>query len=137
MAAMTTDKDKAKRARLIALAAKIRAMGEEERADIAGRVGTITAEGKALSLYNTCFLWAQAGRVLAQVGGFRQWKRAGRSVRKGEHAVGCIYVPMVRKGKEDQGADADAGESVRFRLVPMFAIEQTDLIGVEPEALAG
>ena len=113
--------------RLVTLAAKIRALTPAERETLAG-AGTLTAEGHALSLFNCCYLAAQAGRLVAQVGGFRQWERVGRTVRAGEHAVGYIWVPLAPR--KVVGEDAAGDERVRFRLVPVFAVEQTEAAAV-------
>jgi len=109
------------------LARQVRSMSPQEREAVALRCGTITAEGHALSVYNTCFLWTQAGRVLVQVGGFRQWERVGRKVREGEHAAGYIYVPMSGKKRDDDEPETaeERATGMRFRLVPVFDVSQT------------
>lgn len=95
-----------------------------DREDMAARYGTVTAEGHRLSTYNAIFLAIQAGRPLAQVGGFRQWKKAGRMVVKGQHAVGYMYVPMRRRDAEGEEVTE---EKLRFRLVPVFDVTQTEV----------
>ncbi len=105
------------------MAATIRGMTQDQREAMATKIGTITAEGRALSFFNCCFLAQQSGRHLAQVGGFRQWKKAGRCVKKGEHAIGAIYVPMSRKKKN--GTEDEKDNRVRFLLVPVFDVDQT------------
>jgi antirestriction protein ArdC len=58
------------------------------------------------------------------VAGFHTWKSLGRSVRKGERGI-AIIAPMIFKASEEV---SDNGEkiAVRFRLVYVFDIEQTD-----------
>jgi len=119
------------RAKMTELAKQIKAMTEDERAKIVDRCGTITAEGHPLSPFNCCYLYMQAGRELVQVGGFRQWQRAGRKVRPGEHACGYIWVP--KKGAESQdGQGPEPGEAssraMQFLTVPVFDIDQTEAL---------
>lgn len=115
------------RSKMSELAKTVAGLSEERREEIALRMGTVTAEGHPLSAYNCCMLWTQAGRALAQVGGFRQWQKAGRRVRPGEHAVGYIYVPLGKRGTdaEPTGDESEAGR-LRFRLVPVFDVTQTE-----------
>ena len=67
----------------------------------------------------------QAGRPLVQVGGFNQWRKAGRIVQKGQHSIGSIYVPAKGRKASDNDEEPDA-DGTRFFLVPMFDIEQTE-----------
>ena len=115
------------KSKLRKLAARVEQLSGDERAAMAAKYGTVTAEGHRLSAYNAVFLAVQAGRPLAQVGGFRQWKKAGRMVAKGEHAAGYIYVPIKRR---DADGDEVAEEKLRFRLVPVFDISQTEAMEV-------
>ena len=64
-----------------------------------------------------------AWRALAQIGGFQQWRKAGRMVRKGEHSIGSIFVPIGVSRDPEDGQDPD---KVNFRLVPVFDITQTE-----------
>jgi len=125
MAKRTEEERKAWKAALRDLAGKVKDMSAAEREALWERAGTITAEGRRLSVYNTCFLVCQTGEIMSQVGGFRQWKKAGRMVRKGEHACGYIYVPCNRRKDADPDEDK---EDLYFRLVPVFSIDQTDPI---------
>lgn len=136
----TDEETKAWRERNAQISAKIRAMTSEERAALAQRCGTITAEGHPLSVFNVCFLWLQAGKVLAQVGGIRQWNRVGRRVKAGQHAIGSIFVPCNKgKGKNgnrkledspngnDRPEELDeTGKCKNFKPVSMFDITQTE-----------
>jgi len=109
-----------------ALAAKVSAMEDGERQRLADELGTVTAEGRPLSAFNTVFLANQAGRVLAQVGGFRQWQKAGRMVKKGEHAAGRIWVPTGARDAAEGEADGNGNGRRRFVLVPVFDVTQTE-----------
>jgi hypothetical protein len=67
------------------------------------RVGAIvTCEGHALSVHNSCLVLAQLPTA-SVVGGFRQWKEHGRSVRKGERGL-MIWVPTSCKADAEQPA---------------------------------
>ena len=66
----------------------------------------------------------QTEETLTIIGGFRQWERASRRVKKGNKAAGYIYVPM--KKKDSEGKDVETDEKLRFRLVPVFDIAQTE-----------
>jgi hypothetical protein len=132
----TTEKDEW-RAKMTALAKRIRAMDGAQREALAARMPIVTCEGHALSSFNTCFLTAQAaGAPITMVAGYRQWKKAARYVQKDEHAIGYIYVPSERKRQDAQGQGGEIdpetmpeGEQesagVRFLLVPVFDVSQT------------
>jgi len=121
------------RANLKTIAGKVKALPDAERAALAARLGTKTCEGHALSAYNTIMLYYQSGRALAMVGGFQQWKKAGRMVKKGEHSIGCIYVPLFRKSTADKTSEdatddtsAECRIDTGFRLVSVFGVDQTE-----------
>lgn len=56
------------------------------------------------------------------VAGFHTWKRLGRSVRKGEHAI-WILAPSQRRMIADSG---ESLEVIRFVSVPVFDVSQTE-----------
>ena len=100
-------KAEARRERFAALAKQVAAMSDDERAALVLKLGAVvTVEGRPLSAFNSCLVLTQfPGSSL--VGGFRQWKAHGRSVRKG--AVGLmIWVPTGRTADADAPAPADA-----------------------------
>jgi hypothetical protein len=116
-----------------ALAKLLTEMSDGERAALIDRAGSVvTIEGRPLSFHNTCML-AMQNPAVTVVGGFAQWKRAGRSVRKGERGLG-IWVP-VGGGKDDGSGsgvavDADGKDSVgrvRFVMGTVFDIAQTEV----------
>jgi len=74
-----------KRERMRLLTKQIAAMTPEQREKIVEKFGAVlTCESRPLSPFNSCFLIHQAGeRGVSVVGGFQQWKRAGRFVAKG------------------------------------------------------
>ena len=110
------------RDKMKALSAKVKAMPEDERQRLACEYGTLTAEGHTLSAKNTILLAMQAGRPLAQVGGYKQWLKVNRQVIKGQHSIGAMYVPTNGKKKDDEEADTRQ----RFVLVSVFDVTQTE-----------
>ena len=121
----TKEEKDAWRSKMRALAKQIKQISPERQAELAGRIGTITAEGHRLSTFNTIFLAMQSGNGgFVQVGGYRQWQRVGRKVRKGESSIGSIFVPLGKK--KDENGDIDDEEKTRFLTVPMFDVNQTE-----------
>lgn len=80
-----------------------------------------TIEGKTLSEKNSILIQRQEGKP-GVYGGFQQWRKEGRMVRKGEKSF-KIFVPKTFKDK-DTGEDGLSG----FIMVSMFSKEQTDEI---------
>lgn len=95
-----------------------------EREAIAQRGLVATVEGRTLSLHNTILVTIQAnGYTPTVVGGFNQWKLAGRIVKRGEHGL-MIWFPVGRKNDDDTIIEADT-----FYTGTVFDISQTELIG--------
>ncbi len=74
--------------------------------------------------------WSFANRVLAyslcnhaDCRGYRQWKSAGRNVRKGEHG-GYIFAPRMVKDKESQ--DEDKTRLAGWLTISVFGAGQTE-----------
>lgn len=103
-----------RRAALAALAKQAANMPVEER--MKWTVATI--EGHPLSFKNAALAMLQRPAV-SLVGGFQQWKKAGRMVRKGEKAIG-IFLPLVRTNDDGENA------GIAFRVVNVFDISQTE-----------
>lgn len=110
-------------------------MTEEQREQFAARYGVVlTIEGRGLSLHNTLMVAHQRPGV-SIVGGFQQWRKAGRMVRKGEAGLG-IWFPVQVKGNGDNAEDAEENEDangIRFQLGTVFDISQTDEMQAENE----
>ena len=118
---------KERRAKFTRLVQAVAKMTDEERQSIFEQLGTVpTCEGHALSIFNTCLLFSQAGPTISMVGGFQQWRRAGRQVRKGEHGY-AIWVPIATGKQEPSDAD-DSDDKLHFILGTVFDISQTDPI---------
>lgn len=110
-----------RKAKFQALSKRLAAMPKEERDKVSAEAGTVvTIEGHGLSARNTilCY-WQRQG--VTMVGGFRQWIRAGRCVRKGEHGL-SILVPC------GGGTDKDTGETEKTFFVggTVFDVSQTE-----------
>jgi hypothetical protein len=127
-----------RRERFRVIAKQVAAMTPEERTALVMQAGAIlTCEGRELSMVNSCLVLTQRPGA-SMVGGFRQWKDKGRSVRKGEHGL-MIWIPVGR-GKDDTptAADLDAGSEgndarPRFLMGTVFDVSQTEAILDGPE----
>lgn len=94
-------------------------------------VWVVTTEGHALSLKNVVSLLQQcSGKTTPSiVGGFRQWKEKGRTVKKGEKAL-KVFAPTKGKAAEPDpqekkdNAENDAVPKY-YRMVNVFDISQT------------
>jgi hypothetical protein len=81
-----TEAIEAKKAKMKQLAEQFANMSEAERVELSNQLGSLrTIEGRPLSFKNSALLYFQKKGV-SIVGGFQQWKKAGRIVRKGEKA---------------------------------------------------
>jgi antirestriction protein ArdC len=133
----------ARRERFKALVKQVAAMTDEQRAQLTAKVGeVVTCEGRALSLTNTMLLLLQIPGA-SMVGGFRQWLKTGRCVRKGQHGA-MIWVPLGVRKKEEAIEEADEPETPdepaaraerHFIAGTVFDISQTEAI-TEAEAPA-
>ena len=117
-----------RRAKMRDLSKKVSAMCPEERRAIVDRLGCVlTIERRPLSMHNTLMILMQNPDA-SIVGGFRQWKRAGRSVKKGEHGA-AIWIPTGRTSEaaehEDEAPDHDDEGRKRFVLGTVFDVAQT------------
>lgn len=126
-----TDAERAARAdRLALLAAAADRIGETdpERID---RAAVILSK---YSRRNVSLILAQADErgngVPAAVAGFHDWRKAGRTVRKGAKGY-AVFAPVVRRDKAT-GEDVRTGYSVRY----VFDVADTDPIQAgDPDTL--
>ena len=121
------EKARARREKIRELAKVVAAMTEQDRVSLAQRTGIRTIEGHELSVFNHCLLLTQNPN-LSIVGGFRQWKKAGRSVMKGQHglAIWCPVKPKATPDADELEGDQDGEKSKpRFMLGTVFDISQT------------
>jgi len=115
------------------LCAKLAGMSEEERGRWQTEAGLIvTIEGRSLSPRNTIICYFQRQGV-TMVGGFRQWLKAGRCVRKGEHGLSILVPVGIGKDKET-GEDKD---NLHFIGGTVFDVSQTDELPVVESSGAG
>jgi hypothetical protein len=122
-----------RRARVRELARQISAMSLDERLAMAKAAGVRTIEGHELSIRNQCLCISQRDGV-SVVGGLRQWRAAGRRVRKGEHGLG-IWVPVAGEGANTESEGE--GESRTFFVVGyVFDVSQTDQASEPNEELS-
>lgn len=127
-----------RRERFKALWKQVAAMPEEERVAKANELGIINCNGNMLSPRNMMLLMLQRSNVTV-VGGFRQWLKMGRVVRKGEHGL-MIWVPAFTSGEanpepaEQKDGETEAQPDRRFIVGTVFDISQTDERTAEPEA---
>jgi hypothetical protein len=115
----------ARKEKFRALVKQVAGMSDVERAHLTAKLGAIlTCEGRALSMTNTMLLLLQIPGV-SIVGGFRQWLKHGRAVRKGEHGA-SIWFPRM-KGEANRTEPAADGEKaeLHFLIGTVFDIGQT------------
>lgn len=119
----------ARRARFSDLAKQIAELSTDQQMEMAATMATtLTVEGRALSVHNACLLACQCPNA-TMVGGFHQWRAAGRQVRKGEHGL-MIWAPTRKKDDPNRQpgelSSADARRS--FIMVTVFDVSQTDAV---------
>lgn len=113
----------ARHARFRELVRRVAGMAEGEREEFAAQLpGVATVEGRLLSQANTILCAMQRREGLSLVGGFRQWKRAGRAVRKGERGL-MIWIPKTQK---ENSEGAEEVERQGFFMGTVFDITQTE-----------
>lgn len=101
----------------------VKALTPEKRVLLASRFGIRNPEGRELSTFNQCLLIHQSEKV-SIVGGFQQWRKLGRTVKKGARAL-AIWVPIGSKSETDS-AEPEGDEDTRFILGNVFDISQTE-----------
>lgn len=128
----------ARREKMRGLVKQVSEMSPEQREQVAARFPVVTIEGRPLSVHNQCLIALQAAFSGPQsptiVGGFRQWIKNGRAVRKGEHGF-SIWVPIgapKQDGTNELAAvePGQEGETAkpRFMLATVFDVTQTNEI---------
>ena len=98
----------------------------EREAFMARCPAILTAEGRTLSGHNTLLAAMQRPGVTV-VGGFRQWMKHGRAVRKGQHGI-MIWIPRLPALQREEAPAAGEGPEtaeVRFLMGTVFDISQT------------
>lgn len=107
---------------------------EDQKAAIVARGIIGTVEGRTLSVRNTMLCYLQSdGRAPTVVGGYRQWLKAGRQVKKGEHGV-TILFPSIGKPKNSETKETT---DIYFMAATVFDISQTEpVVLIEAEVRA-
>ena len=114
-----------KKEKIIRIRKTLAEMTEEQRQAIADKFGIVTVEGHLLTPHNQCFLVAQSEINFTIVGGYQQWKKFGRIVRKGQHGF-LIFVPS--KAKHENSEMISDEDDVHFFTATVFDISQTEVI---------
>ena len=126
------EKAQARREQFRSLCAKVADLDDGARQALAARMLATTVEGRTLSFGNQLLIALQRADVTL-VGGFHQWKKAGRAVKKGESGL-MIWCPTDRRGEREQIAPDGASEKVitnvdekpGFILGYVFDVSQTE-----------
>lgn len=112
-----------RKAKFRTLAKRLKNLSESDKLSLVANNGIRNVDGHSLSLNNTCLLLFQAnGTVPTVVGGYRQWQKADRQVRRGEHGM-MIWFPTSRK---EDPEDEDSEDITRFFIGTVFDISQTE-----------
>lgn len=116
--------DQARKDRINELRRKLAGLTEVQRQELTARGIIATIEGRTLSLHNTLMVYIQCnGQAPSIVGGYQQWRKAGRQVSKGQHGY-TILFPAGNKDKET----GDIIDATRFFAGTIFDIAQTEVI---------
>jgi len=131
---------KERRERFRGIVQKLAKMSEAERRTLAASLPVIaTVEGRVLSVHNQCLIACQRASATI-VGGFRQWKQQGRSVKKGEHGlmIWCPIMPGQSAGDTPQPSELEGktDERPRFIVGTVFDVSQTCELGAMEETEA-
>jgi antirestriction protein ArdC len=118
---------KAKRTLLKAMTKQAESKGEPDWP-------VVTIEGHALSPIN-CSLVIMQCPVARTVGGFGQWRKNRRQVRKGQKGIMIWFPSKTRQEGEDEDGEGEGGGGRKFfRVGTVFDISQTDKVGSNHEA---
>ena len=85
-----------------------------------------------------CRAWSWSNQMLTALAGtsdargFRQWQEAGRSVRKGSKAFQILGpITVKRTDRDEDGAESERMALVGFKSIPVFRLEDTDVVDAE------
>ncbi len=106
----------------------VASMTRAHREELASKIMITNCEGHTLSAFNNCLIASQGGQSATIVGGFQQWLKQGRAVRKGEHGYAILF-PREKKNGNGNGVEvteekADKPE-LYFLTGYVFDISQT------------
>lgn len=115
---------KARRDVISNLGRKINQMSEEQRLAFAADHPIVTCEGHQLSPFNCCLVISQQADATV-VGGFQQWRKVGRRVKKGGRSVG-MFVHKGERGEEGSSSGVPHSSMYEWLMVSVFDITQTE-----------
>lgn len=124
-----------RKAKLAEIIQRIADMSPEDKARIAGKMEVCNCDGHTLSVRNQLLIALQLGSDCTIVGGFRQWLKQGRCVKKGEHGASILF-PRTFGGTRSTPSDVDEasetasrangnGRDICFYSGTVFDISQT------------
>jgi len=124
----------ARKSRFQSFAKTVGDMSEDERMALVERHGAIlNVEGRALSTVNSVLIIMQ-NPAATVVGGFAQWNKVGRKIRKGESGL-QIWVPINRTERGEQPATPAPGDKPKgkpgFLCGYVWSFEQTEVAEVK------
>lgn len=124
-----------------ALVKRVADMPETERDQLAACMpGLVNTEGHTLSMRNTLLVALQLGTRCTIVGGFRQWIKQGRVVRKGQHGASILF-PRTFGDKtaatvSDEPKSGPNGERTVFLSGTVFDVSQTEILTPNEERVS-
>ena len=116
-----------KKQRIKAIFESIKALTQEQKNKLLGKLNISNPEGHTLSGRNQLLLDRQAAirdfiTPFTVVAGFRQWKKAGRHVKKGEFG----FLIAVPSRKMNEVVEADFEGNLYFFFKTVFDVSQTE-----------
>lgn len=125
----------ARKARFAQMVRQVAEMNDEQKAALVAKMGQlVNCEGQVYSVRNTLLIAMQCPTATI-VGGFRQWLKQGRCVRKGEHGASILFPRTFgdKDNPEPTPAEVEA-RKITFLSGTVFDIAQTEVIEEEVAA---
>ncbi len=111
-----------RKAKVKQLREQLKNLTQEQRNQFIKRGMISTIDGHVLSPGNTILCYFQSQDAPTVVGGYQQWKRAQRQVKRGEHGM-IIWFPVGDKDEEENIITVD-----RYYIATVFDITQTETV---------
>jgi len=102
---------------------KFASLTEDQKKKLADNAIIARVDGGALSVSNTIMLYLQTygtGTTPTVVGGYDQWRKAGRQVSQGQHGL-LIWYPVGKKNENGEIEEVD-----KFFMGSVFDVTQTE-----------
>ncbi|MBU0473217.1 MAG: DUF1738 domain-containing protein [Bacteroidetes bacterium] len=127
--------DNAKKQKIKAIYQSVKDLTQDQKDQLMMQLNIKNPEGHYLSGRNCILLERQAAIYnpnisFSVVGGFQQWQKHNRKVKKGESGF-YIAIPSKKENQESENSD-----EVFFFFKAVFDISQTELIHQEVEELS-